>query len=122
MTGILAQVIGFGERTLQAAATPTSVSGSYNGSSSANQNITTGVAVLSATGGKTPYTYAWSDVGGSGYTWTPTAPTAAASAFTAGAVGSGTVAFTLLRGIVTDANGMTASAFVQAEAHNNSTA
>jgi hypothetical protein len=122
MTGALALAVGFGDRTLQASASPTSVTGAYNGSSTSPQNITTGNVLASAVGGRAPYTYAWSQLGASPDTWTIGSSTSAITSFTAQSIGPGSAAFAQFLVTVTDAVGMTASAVVNAEANNRSTA
>lgn len=122
MTGALALAVIQGDRALQASASPTSVSGSYNGASGAAQNIATGNTIATGTGGRTPYTYAWAQVGTSADVWTISAPTSATTKFTATAIGPGSDAYATFRVTITDAVGMTAGAPVSAEANNRSTA
>ncbi len=123
MTGALALVVGFGGRSLSAGVNPAQVEGTYSGTSSAPQNIATALTMASGSGGRAPYTYAWSQFGASPYTWTITAPTSASTAFTAGSVGPGASADALFFCTVTDASGATAaSGLVSAIANNNSTA
>lgn len=90
------------------AASPTFVSGGRAGPGS----VTTGTTTATPTGGQAPYTYSWARVGaGSG---TPTAPTAATTAFTRG-MGLGETADETFRCTVTDALGATATADVDAQ-------
>lgn len=122
MTGILALTVGFGDRTLEAHASPSSVSGAYNGSSSASQNITTGNVLGSGTGGRAPYTYAWTQEGATADTWTIGSAATATTNFTATNIGPGSIAFAQFRLTVTDAAGLTAFTIVSAQANNRSTA
>lgn len=122
MTGVLALTVGFGDRTLEAAVTPASVSGAYNGASSSAQNIATGNVLASAQGGRTPYSYAWAQNGSSPDTWTISSPTSATTHFTAQSIGPGSLAFAEFIVTVTDAAGLTATAIVEAQASNRSTA
>jgi hypothetical protein len=122
MTGVLALTTGFGDRTLEAHVTPSSVSGAYNGSSSSAQNITTGNVLGSATGGRAPYSYAWTQEGASADTWTIGSPATATTNFTATNIGPGSIAFAQFRLTVTDAAALSSFTIVDAEANNRSTA
>jgi hypothetical protein len=101
---------------------PSSVNGSYHGSSGAAQNITTSVALAVPSGGKTPYTYAWAQVGTSPDTWTIATPAGASTSFTATAIAAGADASATFQVTVTDANGIIRTAQVFAHALNVSTA
>lgn len=106
-----------------ATATPNSVSGSYNGSSAAAQNITTGPTIASAVGGVAPFTYLWTQVDVSPYTWTISASTSATTTFTGVAIDDGVSSSVNFKCTITDANSNTADTLlVDATVHNRSTA
>jgi hypothetical protein len=101
---------------------PASVNGAYHGSSSSAQNISTGVALAVPSGGKAPYTYAWSQFGASPDTWTIASAAAASTSFTALAIANGADASATFLVTVTDANGIVRTAQVGTHVINASTA
>ena len=108
---------------LQATVTPTMVSGSYNGSSGAAQNITTASCIAAPVGGTGPFTYSWAQVGVTPITWTILSPTAATTGFRANSVIAGSLETAFFECTITDSTGATAvTPIVTANAHNNSTA
>lgn len=116
MTGILAVLTGKSVPGLSVVDMPTDVSGF--GNSGASANITTGLVVATASGGYTPYTYAWAQTGSSPYTWVINNPTASSTDFTCNALGPGTTAETTFECTVTGAAGAAVKAAVTAFANN----
>ncbi len=100
---------------------PPNVAGAYSGTSTAAQDITTSLVLAVVSGGVPSYTYSWSQVGSSPYTWTISAPTGASTTFTAENLAVGASAIARFKVTVTDAAGVVATATVDAEAINNST-
>jgi hypothetical protein len=88
---------------------------------STTQNVDTGSVLATATGGLAPYSYAWTAVGSSPYTWVISAPAAATTYFTAQSVPVGAVATNIFRVTVTDSLGAVAAWDVYATARNNNT-
>lgn len=99
-----------------ASITPSPVDGYLAGTVTAN--VTTSSVTAAATGGTAAYTYAWSQIGTSPYTWTINSPAAASTSFTAASVEVGAYATNLFKVIITDANGATATANVSASVRN----
>ena len=108
---------------LQAGVNKVTTEGSYNGASSSAQDITTAAVVASPIGGTGPFTYLWSQVGVSAYTWTIGTATAADTTFTGVAIPAGTVESVTFQCVITDSTGATATTVeVTAIVYNNSTA
>lgn len=108
-------------QALDVSVSPPNATGNYRGSSVAPQNISTASVVASPVGGFAPFTYAWSEVGASAYSWTISAPAGATTKFTAAAVGIGENATQTFRVVVTDSTGNTATTEVTATVLNLST-
>jgi hypothetical protein len=103
---------------------PSSVSGSYNGSSATAQNITTGACMAIPVGGTGPFTYTWTQSGTSSYTWTISAASTSTTTFTALAIPLGVDASADFICTITDtATGLvTVTQIISASVQNNSTA
>lgn len=95
---------------------PFDVSGYGNTGSSAD--ITTGLVAATPQGGTAPYTYAWTQLYSTPYTWVITSPTAAVTSFKCNALGPGVTAEAQFLVTVTDSAGRTATAIVNAFANN----
>jgi hypothetical protein len=124
MTGATAAMAGLvgGAASFGVSVSPPNVNGTYRGSSGVAQNIATSSAIATVSGGTAPFTYAWSQVGSSPYTWTIGSPAAATSNFTGNAIGKGEDAEADFKCTVTDATGLQRSAQTHAHVINVSTA
>lgn len=124
MTGAAAAMAGLAgsAASFTVSISPGGVFGSYHGSSALPQNITTGVALAIASGGRAPYTYAYSQVGASPDTWTINSPATASTTFTGQSIGSGATGDADFMVTVTDANGIVRTAQVHTRVTNASTA
>lgn len=108
---------------LQATLNKTTTEGSYNGASSSAQDITTAAVVASPIGGTAAFTYAWSQVGTSAYTWLINSATSASTTFTGQGIPAGTIESVTFQCVITDSTGATAATeLVNAVVYNNSTA
>jgi hypothetical protein len=116
VTGAIIALVPLSATTLTVTDMPEDVSG--YGNSGAPANITTGLVLATPSGGIAPYTYAWTQVGTTPYTWTINSPAAASTSFTAGTVGAGVSTEAEFKVTVTDSGGQTATATVTAFANN----
>ncbi len=98
------------DKPLAASASPGYVSGARAG---VNQPVFTRQTTVTVSGGKKPYSFAWSTV----VDWTVTAPTSATTSFSSG-VSPGTDATATFTCTVTDARGDTVTASVNAAVFN----
>lgn len=100
-------------------AVPSLMHGTYRGTSTSPQNITTNSTLASVSGGTAPFTYAWTQYGSSPDTWTINSPSASTTSFTATSVPTGVSATASFKITVTDAAGVVATAIVNAQADND---
>ena len=106
----------------QASVSSTLVTGSYNGSSGAPQNIGTSGVQAIPIGGTSPFTYSWTRVDIGPVTWTISNTTNTITSFTALGVGAGNTESARFQCTITDAGGnVVVTTEVTARADNNST-
>lgn len=88
-----------------------------SGSSAADIDVTTNEVTATASGGTAPYTYAWTELGGSG-SWAILSPSSATTRFRAYDVTDGGLVASNFECTATDSRGRTGSVIVTAEAYN----
>jgi hypothetical protein len=107
-----------GPTSLKVVLSPTT---EVNGFSSAGGtvSVTTASVLASPSGGIAPYTYAWTRIDASAYTWTIGSAAAATTSFTGTNIPDGVATFATFRVTVTDAAGRKATADINAIVRNN---